>query len=368
MAIYKEVDGLKYYLELLWEECRKEFPQNKDGLVQQYFSFEKYMNDNVHPKVNEGAAASGDGVLTDHGPEHVQMVIHNAYSLLKGNNNNMLNDNHGNFDSSSHRRLNGYEIYILLLSIHFHDVGNIFGRNEHEKKIDEVMNKLGDKVPLDNAEKRMVRDIATSHGGFSVDNPNDMDTLKSLISHDRYSRLSVRHTLIASILRFADELADDNSRANRFAEIGKQNILFHEYSKSLYPIEFKHNSIAFEYDIPHNLMIGKIYTSQGETYLYDEILRRLTKCMCELEYCRKFSDGLIFITTLNITINVLNKDSSYNCEEKIKFDLRLSGYPDIKGVKIQTYLDKATELKYDCGESLKSSITAAQNSQEAQSV
>jgi len=71
MAIYKEADGLKYIMELLWEDSNQEFPQDKENLIELYALFEAYMNKNVHPKVNEGAAACGDGILTDHGSEHI---------------------------------------------------------------------------------------------------------------------------------------------------------------------------------------------------------------------------------------------------------------------------------------------------------
>jgi len=365
MSKYKEADGLKYIMERLWKDYKQEFPQDKDNLIELYASFEAHMYKKVHPKVNEGAAASGDGILTDHGPEHIQMVIRYAYELIKDKYIYLLNShNHNENDISSRQRLNGYEIYILLLSIHFHDVGIIFGRNGHERKIDEIMQDLGEIIPLDNAEKRMVRDIASAHGGFVDDDKSDKDTLKPLLSSDKYGRLSVRHTLIASILRFADELSDDRTRANIIAKINEQNIKYHEYSKSLYPIVFKHNTIAFEYDIPYNLLIEKIKSAQGEIYLYDEILNRLIKCMCELEYCRKYSDGFIIITTLYITINILQQHYQNRCEKKIKFELRVSGYPDINIQNIKTYLDRPNEFEYECGESLKSSIIASKNKEE----
>lgn len=365
MAKYKEVDGLKYIMERLWEDSKQEFPQDKNNLIELYVSFEAHMNEKVHPKVNEGAASCGDGILTDHGTEHIQMVIRYAYELIKDKYIHLFNNNnHNENDINSRQRLNGYEIYILLLSIHFHDVGIIFGRNGHEKKIDEVMQELGDKIPLDNAEKRMVRDIASAHGGFVDSDKDNKDTLKPLLSSDRYGRLPVRHTLIASILRFADELSDDRTRANRFAKINEKNIKYHEYSKSLYPIVFEHNTIKFEYDIPYNLLIDKINTTKGEIYLYDEILNRLIKCMCELEYCRKYSDGFIIITTLYITINILQQHHQNRCEKTFKFELRISGYPYINIQNIKTYLDRPNEFKFDCGESLKSGVIASKNQEE----
>ena len=96
----------------------KSFPENGTDYFDRYSRIAAYLNENVHPNVNQGATAMGDGWLTDHGPKHIATVIRRASDLLCG-------------DSF----LTPYESYILLLSIHFHDVGNVFGREKHEKKI-----------------------------------------------------------------------------------------------------------------------------------------------------------------------------------------------------------------------------------------
>jgi hypothetical protein len=177
-----------------------------------------------------------------------------------------------------------------------------------------------------------------------------------LPSHEICGGLTVRSKVIASILRFADELSDDNTRANRFGEINEQNTKYHEYSKSLFPINIDYNTIAFIYDIPYSSVIEKINASPGKIYLYDEILNRLTKCMCELEYCRKYSDGFIIITTLYITINILQEHNLLDCEKKLKFELRLSGYPDINIEDFKTYLDRPDDFEFDNGETLRLNI------------
>jgi len=86
-----------------------------------------------------------------YGVNHVKMVMDKANSLLAKQKSDLI----------------GYELYILLLSIHFHDLGNILGRSEHEKKIDEVIEKLGESLPLDMVEKSFVSAIAMAHGGYN---------------------------------------------------------------------------------------------------------------------------------------------------------------------------------------------------------
>ena len=73
------------------------------------------LTEQVHPYVGTGAALKDGGFLTDHGPKHIDTVIQRASSLLA-------------HPSQSFPQISAYEVYILLLAIHFHDVGNIFGR------------------------------------------------------------------------------------------------------------------------------------------------------------------------------------------------------------------------------------------------
>ena len=111
------------------------------------------MNKHQHLYVNLGAAIEGDGLLTDHGIDHVRSVIAHAKDVLV-----------------NPMQLTGYEIYLLLISIHFHDVGNIQGREQHEEKIAEIIEGMGEILPLDTAEKGFVTSIATAHGGLTLIN------------------------------------------------------------------------------------------------------------------------------------------------------------------------------------------------------
>lgn len=336
MSIYKEKDGLRYDMEQIWESgSSDQFPKNITNLVEDYKSIEEYMNEHCHPNATLGAAVNIDGLLTDHGPDHVRMVAENAKQLV------------GDF---SLRRLNGYEIYLLLLAIHFHDVGNCFGREEHEKKIDEVMCALGDKLPLDTAERLMVSDIATAHGGYTSGSTEDKDTLKPLKSIDSCNGITIRPALLAAILRFADELSDDNTRCNRFLDklgvIPPENQIFHAYSAALAPITFNANVIDFKYYIPYEQSQEKIPNEDG-SFLYDEIMKRLKKCMRELEYCRKYAEGFIRITTLNVELNVMDARITHRPKVSTRFTLRLSGYPN-------EFAGSIDSLEYQNGVELKS--------------
>jgi len=320
---YKESDELKYIMEKRWDDINNEFPKNKGNIIDSFYYIEAYMNEHYHPNINIGAVLSDGNLLTDHGVEHVQMVIKNLYAIL---------------GERGVKKLNGYEIYILLLATHFHDVGNITGRKDHEKKIDEIIERLGSSLPLDVPEKIMVSEIAVAHGGYVFENPVDRDTLRLLKSENNCNGITIRPALLASLLRLADELADDKTRANRY--FGKQGIIpdgnkiFHEYSSCLDSLVFKGNVIEFDLYIPQDKSKIKIPNENGD-YLYDEVIRRLKKCLVELEYCKKYSEGFITITKLKITVNIMRSDIKHKKLKSFSFDLHLSGYPQSDQTQFQ---------------------------------
>ena len=111
-TIYKESDCLQYMLEKRFQQRRKnDFPSNNELNIIIYKNTEDYLYEEVHKDVVIGAALHGDGLLNDHGKGHVKTVIQRAGLIL----------------GDRIEELIGYEIFILLLAIHFHDIGNIYG-------------------------------------------------------------------------------------------------------------------------------------------------------------------------------------------------------------------------------------------------
>lgn len=355
MNEYGKSDGLRYELQRRWnewkKECRtdselgdyrKEFPPNKTDLLNQYWDFEQKMNKDWHPNVVLGAAVSGDKLLTDHGIAHVNSVITHAGEIL-----------------ANPKFLNGYEIYLLLVSVHFHDLGNISGREAHEQKIADIIESMKETVPFDSPEKEIISSIATAHGGFC---DNDKDTIRNINLDEVYAGVYYRPKMLAAILRFADEISDDFSRSDfTGVKIPHENQVFHEYSKALEPISVVGETIKFHFRIPYELTQEKVGKGTGEVYLYDEILLRMAKCMRELEYCKKFADGVIRTTTADVIIDFLQKGSSFRVKDRDYFRLTLHGYPDASHSKLDDYFDKngmsnesenPKELKFKDGNAL----------------
>lgn len=316
-VLYKETDGLKYIMEQKELNGKHgEFPQNIPNGAKSFshiFSeIEAFMNSEIHKHVVEGAATAGDGMLNDHGPGHIAMVMDRAYMLVK----------------DSVQDLKGYEIFFLLLAIHFHDVGNIYGREAHEEKICNVFEVLGDKFPLDSTARRLITHIAMSHGG---NRDGNKDTLAYVQEKDYVDGILIRSSLLASLLRFADEIADDKNRASAIISalgvIPKKNRAFHEYSRSLDPPVIEADTLLLHYNIRKDLLLNRISKLDSEIFLYDEILNRVQKCLCELDYCKRYSQGFIHVSCLSVTISVLD-DSELREISKIYFKAKITGYPD----------------------------------------
>jgi len=342
MKNYEERDGLKYIMEQRWYAGKNnQFPTDLKNCIEKFKQIESKLDTDYHPLVDLGAAISGDGLLTDHGPDHVQMVMRRAHLII---------------GEKRIELLNGYEIFILLLSCHFHDVGNIYTRNEHEQKITDIMNEMGSSLPLNIIDKDFIKDIAMAHGGYIDKSKADRDTIRVLKMVDYRDSIQIRPSLLAAILRFADELSDDFSRANKGKiKIPPENEIYHAYSSSL-EVNIKGDTVSLRYRIPYEHTQKKMIKDRVNLYLYDEIKNRLEKCIRELEYCRKYSDGFIGITTLDIVIYVI-KDRKNELIDS--FSLRLHGYPS--KLEFDSYIERYNQdgtalteqkLKYGSGEEL----------------
>ena len=200
-------------------------------------SVTEYLNNEVHPHVEKGALLQGDGYLTDHGPRHIETVIERASWLLSE-------------PTRSYPQISTYEVYLLLLAIHFHDIGNIYGRKEHETKHAEIMREMNSLVGDEMVEKQAILKIARAHGG-RID--GSKDTISKLLPSDPVLGQDVRYQTLAAILRFADELTDDSRRASRIVQrikqIPKGSEIFHAYAAAFIPSTCVHERTELTYAI-----------------------------------------------------------------------------------------------------------------------
>ena len=297
------------------------FPHHDVDYYDRFKKLDLYLNSKIHPYINQGAAAEavrGNGWLTDHGVLHITTVIRRADELVTKGDSVILTP---------------YEAYLLLLAIHFHDVGNIFGRDHHEKKIGTVMQSLDESlIGRDGMERRIIRDIAMAHGGYVDPQWTNKDTIGNLAWENTSENSDPRPRLLAALLRFADELADDHTRTSRFLVddvLLQGSEVYHLYADRLQRITIDPNnrrvSLLFELDATH--ATKKYAKGSCKVYLYDEIIRRTLKMHRERIYCLQFMQPHVQIDTIDVSI-VITTDNFMTVLKKITFSLLQRGYPD----------------------------------------
>lgn len=318
---------LEKWFENFAHEHQKCFP-SKEDFVAKYKVLKDSLNREVYPHINAALAQEGGLIFTDHGPDHFESVINAAGDLLNVD------------DKRSELNLNAYEVYILLVTILLHDAGNIIDRETHTAVIREIFVYYMDKTATDILEVNSIADIARAHGGKSQKN-GSLDTIRDLSPEHVERRAKFRPQLIAALLRFADEICEDSSRACSFYEKidSKRQLpegcqIFHKYASSikssLYDFETKFIHLKFcifKKDLFNEY--GKMGPDKSieKIYLLDEIYLRINKMYKEWLYCNDFFDKVIEVKGIKVTIHILTDDTGRELK-KIEFDTeQFKGYP-----------------------------------------
>lgn len=318
--------------EWLEKQKKDKFPMR--GKIEMYKAMKIYLNSDIHPYATAFASIKDGSYLTDHGPGHIKKVILKASELV----------DHEAFI------LTPYEVYLLLVAIHFHDIGHIeAGRYQHEINARKVMQNVGNILGNDNTEKTYICDIAEAHGGSIA---GDKDKISLLTETDSSNNQNIRPQLLAAILRFADELSDDRERAAEYLmkqkKLPPSSEIFHRYAYALHSVKIDHMrktvKMCFELDREN---VSQKYRKDGEEiFLLDEIYKRTLKTYCECLYCMRFISPLfpvIQVSSINVEIKFLDEKLK-EFREKIFYRLADTGYPDSSKMDI---FSMCPDLKID---------------------
>lgn len=291
-----------------------------------YESLSDKLHADFHSHVVVGAATVDGGVLTDHGSDHINTVIQRAGLLLD------YEGSHPGYE------LSPFEIYLLLIAIHFHDLGNMLGREDHEKRIELMMGAVSSHLG-DETEKKFIRNIAAVHGG-EID--GDKDTISYLNLSEPVNGKDVRPQLLAAILRFADELSDDSLRATRILQalkvIPKESEIFHKYASCLHSVMVRHGDKLV--DLCFNIHVKDLVVKFGKkekdgtissVFLIDEIFKRTVKTHLERVYCSRHMFPAVDVRAVCVKIE-FSKDNEHPGVQlpQIAYRLEERGYPQMK--------------------------------------
>ena len=244
--------------------------------------------------------------LTDHGPEHVANVLDNVAALLGLGNDLQLSD----------KELSGTELYALILSILFHDTGNIFDRQEHQRHVATVYDYVRSEAHRKRfkQERRLVLKVAEAHCGFALD--GSKDTLKHVGDTASLYGEPIRLRQIASILRFADELAEGPQRTSFFMQEHHHyppgSDIYHAYADITDVfIDRGNERIALTYDIELDVGRSSSITRKCQQELRKLLkftYQRIIKLNQERKYARHYSDLLAPFKKTSITFNFIIKE------------------------------------------------------------
>ncbi len=275
--------------------------------------------------------------LTDHSDKHIENVLNNVWLLIQ--------DDLGRF--------NAIELYLLCLSVLFHDSGNINGRDGHNKKIADIYSEIVGTNSARLQEKRLVTMVVRAHCGKSKRNTSDtlieVDEKASLFSRE----IKVRE--IAGIIRFADELAEGPQRTSDYliksGKIEEASLIYHKYA-SITEVYIGKNDgrIALTYNIEIPIMGIDIET------IIKFIYKRIIKLDTERRYCKYYAPSLNNLKTTDVQINILSEgvdiadlpkiqlEDKYILSEESIEEMIYGRYPELK---IESIIQKIGEHSHE---------------------
>lgn len=255
--------------------------------------------------------------LNDHGKGHIECVLERADNLIKL------------MDGDS---LSSYECYILYCAILVHDVGILEGREGHTNRVKQFLYSNCATILKDSFEREYISKIASAHGG-SIN--GDKDTIGALPIKMALKNNEIHARLLAAILRFADELADDSSRQildpKFLNSIPPESLIYHYYSKCLHSVQIKTDGYTKYIELTYALTVEdalKVFKGfNQERYLLDEIFSKTLKMETERRYCNKFFSPKLFIDRIEVQINIFDEINCRTDLPCIKYMLEEKGYP-----------------------------------------
>lgn len=316
-------------------EDKLDYFPGKHNYVSAYKTFKDFMDKEVHKEIKPMTLVidEGDIYLNDHSSDHVQMVIEKVSQIIW-------------YEGSQVEKLDPLECFILLSAIQIHDAGHVIGGREgHEYNAKEFLKKY-DGYVVGSPEKKIIYEIARAHSGKN-------DPIGKLPQSEDISNFSVRMRLLAALLRLADEMADEASRASAFLydqnKILKGSRLFHAFSMSL-------NSCLPHTDTQEIRMKFNLNKSRCnevfkkpmkdyeiETYLLDEIYVRTFKTFHECLYYNRFVSEKLRFNSVSVTIEFYDDDDYIPFFETIGYRLEEKGYPRLQEEDVYALCGKDLE-------------------------
>lgn len=274
---------------------------NQQDYVAKYKSMKDWLHENCYRFIGAATSAEDGSFFTDHGPEHFDEVLKYAGQLLGIN------------EKSQKCELKTYEVFLLLAGVLVHDAGNVRGRLNHESQAMAILKEMGTSIFNWPFERKIIAEIAASHGGKVKDSKDTINTRIKNRSTDFLS-ITFRPMLIAAIVRFADEICENSGRTSNYLinnqAIPKPSEVFHKYAASITgcTVDLESRRVNVNYSVSSPDISIRFGKGDKEVFLVDEIFERIEKMYQELMYCSRFFDGVIKVDSIRAKITVYDNE------------------------------------------------------------
>lgn len=276
---------IEQHLKRRLKACYDE--QNADFFYSLFFDAKSYLCDNIYSQI-----PSKEPTLTDHTEKHIINVLNNAWKLVSDK-------------EEKECGLNEIELLLLCVSILFHDVGNLHGRDNHNKKIADIYNAArSSKLNKCQQERQLVLKIVKAHCGKSK--KGDKDTLLDVQESSHLFDKPIRVRELAAILRFADELAEGPQRTSQYmlekGLIQEDSMIYHLYASITQVVVDKGDGrVVLTYNIDYPIKEYSLIELLKFVYM------RILKMDMERRYCKYYAPTIGTMkrteASINFTIN-----------------------------------------------------------------
>lgn len=285
--------------------------ENAQEFLREYEQTRSYLEREIYPWVQSNCSW-----FTDHGRQHIDAVINQASRLLE--------DELRNFDDTD---LTELDIFILLISTLWHDVGMIVDRSQHDQISADVFDEIQTMGAMAPNVKRVINDIIKAHRGetgIEIPQKNTSFTINGEI-------YKIYPKSLAGIVRFSDEISETQERvsSDRWVResVPPESQIFWRYAQTIqscYPLlNGKAIKIVISMEVDDAI---EMYScpdpfehrgdENGKISLIQYLICRLEKLVNELAYCERYFNRYVEIRDIELTLTIRGSDQTIMHEIK----------------------------------------------------
>lgn len=311
-------------LTALEQHALLQSPSNRRKLFTSYLAMREKIAQDYLP-----AVSSAQPYINDHSRGHLERVLFHIESLLQRNF-PQPRSVVGAIPDGSH--ITWPDVLILLNSLVWHDVGNIYGRQEHGERVRECLEKVSGLL-YDEHLKDLVVQVAEAHSGEGKIGQSIPDScaVGAFLGDD------IHPQFLAAILRFADEIDEDYRRAaphewDQMLQVPEASRRYWYFSRANRSVSVKlrpePRDLAYWVDIdshiPRSEFDVQLPAGSDRVPALVEYFRRLLKIERERRYCSAYMRTAYYhpgVTGLHIRLNARERGQPTSAAQVYEFEI-----------------------------------------------